>query len=128
MLVGVVVALLLTGCVPATERLGAANPAAVPGAASAQVRNYYIAADEVLWNYAPHNRNDITGTAFGDTENVFVQRGPTRIGHVYRKSLYRGYTDATFSKRTTTPTACAVSPRAPRTPTAPAGPRRMTTR
>src|SRR5262245_17857549 len=59
-------------------------------------RTYYIAADKVLWDYAPDNTNDITGDPFTDDENVFVQNGPTRIGHKYYKALYRGYTDATF--------------------------------
>jgi len=76
-----------------------------------QVRTYYIAADEVLWDYAPDNRNQITGRPFGETENVFVQRGPTRIGHIYRKSLYRAYTDASFRTRVAAPTTCAASAR-----------------
>jgi FtsP/CotA-like multicopper oxidase with cupredoxin domain len=61
-------------------------------------RTYYIAADSVLWDYAPQNTNVIAGRPFNDDENVFVQNGPTRIGHVYRKAVYRGYTDATFKK------------------------------
>ena len=38
-----------------------------------------------------------------DDEKVFVQSGPTRVGHVYWKSLYRGYTDATFTHRISGP-------------------------
>ena len=34
---------------------------------------------------------------FDDTANVFVRPGPQRIGSVYRKALYREYTDGTFS-------------------------------
>ena len=64
-----------------------------------KVRTYYIAADEVLWDYAPTGSNQITGKPFTDDENIFVQNGPTRIGHVYRKALYRQYTDATFQTR-----------------------------
>jgi manganese oxidase len=80
---------------------------AVPAASTTgQLRTYYIAADEVMWDYAPHNRNDIKGDRFNDDENVFVENGPTRIGHVYRKSLYRGYTDASFSRRIAAPTSC----------------------
>jgi hephaestin len=60
----------------------------------------------VLWDYAPHNQNDIKGAPFDDDENVFVANGPTRIGHVYRKSLYRAYTDASFTKRTVAPKSC----------------------
>jgi FtsP/CotA-like multicopper oxidase with cupredoxin domain len=64
-----------------------------------RTRTFYIAADEVAWDYAPRHRNTITGQPFGPTENVFVKRGTDRIGSVYRKSLYRQYTDATFTKR-----------------------------
>lgn len=64
-----------------------------------KVRNYYIAAEEVLWDYAPTGSNQITGQPFTDDENVFVQNGPSRIGHVYRKALYRGYTNATFTTK-----------------------------
>jgi len=59
-------------------------------------RTYYIAADEVLWDYAPDDTNVIAGRPFNDDENVFVQNGPTRVGDTYRKAVYRGYTDATF--------------------------------
>jgi manganese oxidase len=80
-------------------------------AVTGTTRTYYIAADEVLWDYAPDDRNDIAGHPWNDDENVFVQNGPTRIGHVYRKSLYRGYTDATFTKRIPRPTSCPVTAR-----------------
>jgi manganese oxidase len=65
-----------------------------------KVRNYFIAADEVLWDFAPSGSNQVTGQPFTDDENVFVQNGPNRVGHVYRKALYRGYTDATFTTKT----------------------------
>lgn len=66
-------------------------------AGSRHVRTYYIAADSVDWNYAPAGRNLVTGQPFGDQENTFVAPGPGRIGAVYTKSLYRQYTDATFT-------------------------------
>ena len=62
------------------------------------VRTYYIAADEVDWDYAPTGRNVIAGRPFNDDENVFVQQGPDRIGSTYRKALFRQYTDATFTR------------------------------
>jgi manganese oxidase len=67
------------------------------------IRSYYIAADEVEWDYAPSGRNQITGHAFDQDANVFVQRGPARIGRVYRKAHYRAYTDATFTRRKAIP-------------------------
>src|SRR5256885_3715991 len=67
-------------------------------AAAGVTRTYYVAADEVAWDYAPSGMNKITGQPFGDTENVFMQNGPDRIGRVYKKAVYREYTDATFTK------------------------------
>ncbi len=73
------------------------RPAQLAGASSGQTRRYYIAADTVDWDYAPSGKNLITGEDFDDTANVFVEHGPHRIGHVYRKSLYRQYTDKSFT-------------------------------
>jgi FtsP/CotA-like multicopper oxidase with cupredoxin domain len=67
-------------------------------AGDGQTRTYYVAANEVAWDFAPSGSNQITGKPFGDTENVFMQNGPNRIGKVYRKAVYREYTDATFTK------------------------------
>jgi hephaestin len=62
-----------------------------------RTRTYYIGADEVDWNYAPSGRNQITGAPFDDTAAVFTRQGPQRIGTTYVKSLYREYTDASFT-------------------------------
>ncbi|WP_322753964.1 multicopper oxidase domain-containing protein [Frankia sp. Cas3] len=62
-----------------------------------QVRTYYVGADEVVWNYAPDGRDDITGQAFDPIAKTYVQSGPGRIGTSYLKCLYRGYTDANFA-------------------------------
>ncbi len=69
----------------------------VPQAAAGTTRHYYIAADEVAWDYAPSGINQITGEEFDDEANVFVQSGRNRIGRVYLKALYREYTDETFT-------------------------------
>ena len=61
-----------------------------------QTRTYYIAADEVEWNYAPTGKNQITGQPFDEDASVFTKQGDDRIGSTYIKSLYRAYTDATF--------------------------------
>ena len=66
-------------------------------ASRGRTRTYFLAADEVRWDYAPLGRNNITGQPFGEAENVFVQQGPDRIGKVYVKALYREYTDASFT-------------------------------
>jgi FtsP/CotA-like multicopper oxidase with cupredoxin domain len=73
-----------------------ANPS--PTLPSGKVRTYYVAADEVEWNYTPDGMNKITGKPFEGYAKLYVERGPHRIGSVYRKALYRAYTDETFSK------------------------------
>lgn len=62
-----------------------------------QARTYYVAAIDVDWNYAPTGINQISGNAFGESEEVFIQSGKERIGGLYRKAAYREYTDATFT-------------------------------
>jgi FtsP/CotA-like multicopper oxidase with cupredoxin domain len=94
-----VMALVLTFASAGTHQAGhEAHAQAAAQAAPGKLRTYYIAADEVTWDYAPQHTNLITGQPFGDEENVFVQRGPQRIGSAYKKALYREYTDGTFSR------------------------------
>ena len=69
----------------------------VPG----RIHRYYIAADDVVWNYAPRGRN-LTGmpTPEGglEDESAMVKQ------KTYLKAVYREYTDATFK---------ALKPRSP---------------
>ncbi|MFC7847642.1 multicopper oxidase domain-containing protein [Arthrobacter sp. NPDC057388] len=91
-LLGILAALtpLLFSSGPATAKANAAVTY-VP-----QTRTYYIAANEVEWNYAPTGKNQITGEPFDEDAQVFTKQGPQRIGSTYIKSLYQAYTDATF--------------------------------
>jgi hephaestin len=66
-------------------------------AAPVATHTYYIAADEVTWDFAPLNRNAASGKPFGAEEAAWVARGPHRLGKELKKALYREYTDATFS-------------------------------
>jgi hephaestin len=66
-------------------------------AAEGKQRRYFIAADTVDWNYVPSGKNLITGEPFTEDEDVFVQNAPDRVGPVYEKSLYREYTDGSFT-------------------------------
>jgi FtsP/CotA-like multicopper oxidase with cupredoxin domain len=65
---------------------------------SGKIRTYYVAADEVEWNYAPDGVNKMMGMKFEGYAKVFTEQGPHRIGTTYRKAVYREYTDETFSK------------------------------
>ena len=71
---------------------------AAPPAPAGHVRTYYIAADEVRWNYAPSGMNETMGRPFDAIERVYTVQTPHRIGPVYWKAVYREYTDATFRK------------------------------
>jgi hephaestin len=68
-------------------------------ASAGRVRTYYIAAEETDWDYAPLGTDMMTGKPFEGTAAAYTQAGPNHIGHVYRKAIYREYTDATFTTR-----------------------------
>ena len=61
-------------------------------------RTYYIAADEMIWDYAPTGKNGISGEGFDEEASVFVESGPDRIGSRYLKAMYREYTDESFQE------------------------------
>ncbi len=62
-----------------------------------QTRTYYIAADEVVWDYAPSGMNQAEGRPFDDVERKWMETGPHVIGRKVKKAAYREYTDASFS-------------------------------
>lgn len=64
---------------------------------AATVHTYYVAADEVEWNYTPMDMNGMTGEPFAGYAKLFTERGPHRIGSTYRKAIFREYTDETFT-------------------------------
>ncbi|MGB7268297.1 MAG: multicopper oxidase domain-containing protein [Albidovulum sp.] len=67
--------------------------------ADAETRTYYAAAEEVEWDYAPEGQELMMGMAFSEDQNVFVEPGPSRIGSIYHKIRYIGYTSADFSQK-----------------------------
>jgi FtsP/CotA-like multicopper oxidase with cupredoxin domain len=74
-------------------------------AGSPHTRTYYVAADTVVWDYAPGGDvNPITGQPYDSVAHIFVGNDSTDIGHRYLKALYREYTDSTFT---------TLKPRAP---------------
>ncbi|KAF5901209.1 hephaestin-like protein 1, partial [Clarias magur] len=62
-------------------------------------RTYYIGIREDYWNYAPRDRNQISGLDIKHDEHAseYLVQGPERIGSVYKKALYKEYTDKTFT-------------------------------
>jgi hephaestin len=73
-------------------------------AAQGTTRIYYIAADDVEWDYAPSGKNRITGGPFEGDAAFFATPSPMGLGRVYKKTVYREYTDDTFQ---------TLKPRAP---------------
>ncbi|XP_048190634.1 ceruloplasmin isoform X2 [Perognathus longimembris pacificus] len=72
------------------------------GKVQGKVRHYYIAAEEIIWSYAPSGVDAFTKENLTDPESdagVFFEQGPTRIGGSYKKLVYREYTDASFLTR-----------------------------
>jgi hephaestin len=94
----------LGGAAVALPLIGQRTDATATGSAGgSRTRTYFIAAEDVVWNYAPQGRNIIEGKPFDDTADVFVKRGPHRIGPRYHKALYVQYTDATFTTKVSRP-------------------------
>jgi FtsP/CotA-like multicopper oxidase with cupredoxin domain len=62
-----------------------------------KTRTYYVAADEVNWNYTPAGRDEAMGMPFDEIEKLYTVPAAHRIGSVYKKALYREYTDSSFS-------------------------------
>ncbi|CAD7698221.1 unnamed protein product [Ostreobium quekettii] len=63
------------------------------------LREYFIAAEMVNWEYVPEKMNLCSkdGMPFGEDENVFLERTETTIGSEYLKARYVQYTDASFA-------------------------------
>lgn len=78
--------------------LSGGAPAVADATTVAVVHTYYIAADEVDWDYAPTGIDQMSGKPFDKMSSVYVERGPHRIGRIYRKAIFREYTDATFTR------------------------------
>ena len=72
--------------------------------AEGKTRTYYIAVDEIDWDYTPLGKDNMMGMAPDKNSKMFFESDKHQIGHIYRKAVYREYTDATFTK---------LKPRAP---------------
>ncbi|XP_026127337.1 venom prothrombin activator oscutarin-C non-catalytic subunit isoform X1 [Carassius auratus] len=60
-----------------------------------QVWTYYIAAEEVTWDYAPNMKDNMDG----DFRSKYLKQGPQRIGKKYKKAVFTQYKDGTFKER-----------------------------
>ncbi|XP_044875716.1 ferroxidase HEPHL1 [Mauremys mutica] len=66
----------------------------------ATTRTYYIGIVEENWDYAPTGKNLITGQTLTEDEHAsgFVKRGANRIGRIYKKAVYKEFTDGTYTQ------------------------------
>ena len=65
--------------------------------AEGQTRTYYVAVDEVDWDYTPLGMDHMMDMPFDKNAKMYVEQGKHQIGRVYRKAVYRQYTDGTFT-------------------------------
>lgn len=85
---------------PGAERAATAN--AATAASTGHSRTYYIAADDVTWDYVPGGVDGITGKQFKATGFFKGGRAPDAkpverpVRTSYLKTLYREYSDNTF--------------------------------
>jgi len=75
------------------------SAASVEDASDPQTRTYYIASEEVLWNYTSDGEiNHSSGLPFDDPmELMMVTNSNNTIGKTYIKAVYKEYTDETFT-------------------------------
>eukprot|EP00057_Strongylocentrotus_purpuratus_P010478 XP_011664952.1 PREDICTED: hephaestin-like protein 1 [Strongylocentrotus purpuratus] len=66
---------------------------------SAKERIYYVGIIERDWDYSPNKMNEITGKNItaDSPEAQYVIQGPGRIGSLYKKAVYREYTDDSYT-------------------------------
>ncbi|XP_059711943.1 ceruloplasmin isoform X5 [Haemorhous mexicanus] len=67
---------------------------------STKIRQYFLAAEEIIWNYGPSAVNHFTGQELiVDSEShIFFEQSETRIGGSYKKAIYKEYTDDSFTE------------------------------
>ncbi|XP_053296757.1 ferroxidase HEPHL1 isoform X2 [Pleuronectes platessa] len=75
------------------------------GGTNSRDRVYYVGIIEEAWDYAPSGKNLLNGEPVGNDEHaaVFLEKGPHRMGSVYKKAMFRQYTDATYSTQAPRP-------------------------
>ncbi|KAK5679413.1 hypothetical protein LTS10_008230 [Elasticomyces elasticus] len=70
---------------------------------SGTVRRYYVAAEEVEWDYAPSGWDNWLGVPMNVSPRANMA-GANQYGTKWLKALYRGYTDSSFTTYSEQPT------------------------
>ncbi|XP_051485937.1 hephaestin isoform X1 [Apus apus] len=70
-----------------------------PTFAGGVTRVYYLGIHEVDWNYAPMGKNVLANQSIEQNlkASAFLQPGKDRVGSIYKKSIYKQYTDSTYT-------------------------------
>jgi FtsP/CotA-like multicopper oxidase with cupredoxin domain len=89
--------LAAVACVVFVSLLASPLAAQTKQAETGKNRAYFIAADELDWDYAPSGKDLAMNMPFDGYAKELMEHGPHRIGHIYKKAIYREYTDATFT-------------------------------
>lgn len=87
------------GLVPAVA-LTMALLAVTAGQVRGAVRSYFISAEMVEWDYAPHGKDLCKGADFEGDSAVWTVDG---LGSAYSKAVYQAYTDGNFTERVKRP-------------------------
>jgi hypothetical protein len=66
---------------------GCAGPPTQVAASSGTTRTYYVAADEVVWDYAPTGINLTEGRPFTALEKPWMEAGPHVAGRKAKRAL-----------------------------------------
>ncbi|XP_074771625.1 hephaestin isoform X1 [Athene noctua] len=74
-------------------------PVLSPAFAEGVTRIYYLGIREVDWDYAPTGRNMLASQSIAHDlrASTFLQPGKDRVGSTYKKSVYKQYTDSTYT-------------------------------
>uniref|UniRef100_A0A8B9LW43 ferroxidase n=1 Tax=Astyanax mexicanus TaxID=7994 RepID=A0A8B9LW43_ASTMX len=86
--------------------LGLLGLCSVIGQSSGITRTFYIAAREEEWDYCPGGHKLIETLYFVLScrrASLFLQQGPHRIGHIYKKAVFRQYTDGSYTQEVPKP-------------------------
>ncbi|XP_077341097.1 ferroxidase HEPHL1-like [Lithobates pipiens] len=75
------------------------------GQVQSLTRTFYIGIREEEWDFAPSGKNLITGQDISQDKlaSVFLEPGPDRIGRVYKKAIYRQYTNSDYTEEVSKP-------------------------
>jgi hypothetical protein len=67
--------------------------------AGAPTRTYYIAAEPIMWDYAPLGFDGCSGQPWSEDQAVFAVTTNDTMGSRYKKARFVEYTDASFKTR-----------------------------